>query len=68
MTVFQCSGRLLVPATLDPRIITGSQAQARINGRWGRFELLEDISINRAALPSIRQAIEGTFRLIGGGS
>jgi hypothetical protein len=66
MTTFQCSGRLLAPATLDPRITSGSQAEAVINGHQGRFELRVDISVNRAALTAIRQAIEGTFRVIGG--
>jgi hypothetical protein len=66
MTSFNCSGRLLEPSTLDARLTTGSQAEAKINGHNGRFELLEDISINRVALPAIRQAIAGTFRIIGG--
>lgn len=65
-TTFPCSGRLLSPATLDPRIVGGSKAAAVINGRRGRFELQEDLGTPVGALPLLRQPIHGTFRVTGG--
>lgn len=65
-STYQCSGRLLHPATLDPRITSGSQAAAVINGYTGRFELRFDLSQDEAAQPFIRQTLAGTFRVIGG--
>lgn len=65
-TTYSCTGRLLTPAVLDPRITNGSQAEARINGYRGRFELVFDLSMNRGAYRDIRQSISGTFRVIGG--
>lgn len=65
-TTYTCTGRLLVPAVLDPRITNGSQAEAWINGYRGRFELTFDLSMNRYAYRDIRQTISGTFRVIGG--
>lgn len=66
MTTYRCSGRLLFPAVLDPRITNGSQAAAVINGYTGRFELVLGLEMDEAASPVIRQAISGTFRVIGG--
>ena len=65
-TTYSCRGRLLSPATLDPRITNGTQADAEINGYRGRLELVFDLAMNRGAYRDIRQSIEGTFRVIGG--
>lgn len=66
MASYLCSGRLLHPATLDPRVTNGSEAEARINGYLGRFTLRFDLAQDEAARPFIRQTIEGTFRVHGG--
>lgn len=66
-TLYQVNGRLLSPNTLDPRITNGSQAVARINGLTGRLELIIDLSMPQAARMDIRQFIQGTFRVTGGG-
>jgi len=65
-TFYTCKGRLLSPARLDPRITNGSQAEAVINGYRGRFELVFELNMDRAAYIDIRQSIQGTFRVIGG--
>jgi hypothetical protein len=65
-STFPCTGRLLSPATLDPRIVAGSKAAAVINGRRGRFELQEDLGAPLGANPLLRQQINGTFRVTGG--
>jgi hypothetical protein len=65
-STFPCTGRLLSPATLDPRIVSGSKAVAVINGRRGRFELQEDLGAPLGAIPLLRQQINGTFRVTGG--
>jgi hypothetical protein len=65
-STFPCTGRLLSPATLDPRIVSGSKAVAKINGRLGRFELQEDLGAPLGAMPLLRQQINGTFRVTGG--
>lgn len=65
-TAYSCRGRLLSPATLDPRITNGTQADAVINGYRGRLELVFDLAMNRSAFRDLRQSIEGTFRVIGG--
>lgn len=65
-STFPCTGRLLSPATLDPRIVSGSKAVAVINGRRGRFELQEDLGAPLGALPLLRQQVNGTFRVTGG--
>ncbi len=67
-TTYSCRGRLLSPATLDPRITNGTQADAEINGYRGRLELVFDLAMNRGAYRDLRQSIEGTFRVIGGPS
>jgi len=67
-TTYSCRGRLLTPATLDPRITNGSQAEAVINGYRGRFELVFDLGMDAAHYRDLRQTIEGTFRVIGGPS
>jgi hypothetical protein len=59
------TGRLLSPSTLDPRITNGSQAVARINGVIGRLELIFDM--DQPVCPDLRQVIQGTFRVTGGG-
>lgn len=65
-TTYACRGRLLSPATLDARITNGSQAKAVINGYRGRLELVFDLTMDAAHRRDLRQAIEGTFRVIGG--
>jgi hypothetical protein len=65
-STFPCTGRLLSPATLDPRIVSGSKAVAVINGRRGRFELQEDLGAPLGAIPLHRPQINGTFRVTGG--
>jgi hypothetical protein len=52
---------------LDPRITNGSQAVATINGLVGRFELVFDLNMDQAAQIDIRQMVQGTFRVTGGG-
>lgn len=66
-TTYRCTGRLLSPAVLDPRITNGNQAQARINGLLGRFELVFDLAMDAAHRRDLRQSIQGTFRVTGGG-
>ena len=66
-TLYSVSGRLLSPSTLDPRITNGSQAVARINGLLGRFELVFDLNMDQAARIDLRQIVQGTFRVTGGG-
>jgi hypothetical protein len=66
-TLYTVTGRLLSPSTLDPRISNGSQAVARINGLVGRFELVFDLNMDQAARIDLRQMIQGTFRVTGGG-
>ena len=66
-TLYPVSGRLLSPSTLDPRITNGFQAVARINGLIGRFELVFDLNMDQAARIDLRQIIQGTFRVTGGG-
>lgn len=65
-TVYSCSGRLLHPTKLDPRITNGSQAFATINGYRGRFELVFDLEMDAYHRETLRQPIEGTFRVVGG--
>jgi len=65
-TAYDCEGRLLTPATLDPRITNGSQADAVINGYRGRFELVFNLAMDRNHYSDLRQTIQGTFRVIGG--
>ena len=57
---------MLSPATLDPRITNGTQAEAVINGYHGRFELVFDLAMDSYHRADLRQSIEGTFRVIGG--
>jgi hypothetical protein len=66
MTTYTCTGRLLFPPALDPRITNGSQAVAVINGYAGRLELVFDLAMDEEAYGVIRQSINGTFRVIGG--
>lgn len=66
-TVYICRGRLLTPAVLDSRIRNGSQAEAVINGLRGRFELVFDLAMDAVHRRDLRHAIQGSFRVIGGG-
>ena len=66
MTTYQCKGRLLYPQTLDPRITNGTQAKAVVNGYKGRFEFTFDLSMDSDAYSTVRQSIQGVFRVIGG--
>lgn len=66
MTTYSCAGRLLTPATLDPRITNGSRAKATINGYSGRFELVFNLTELQSGYADLRQSIQGTFRVIGG--
>jgi hypothetical protein len=65
-TVYSCSGRLLHPTKLDPRITNGSQAFATINGYRGRFELVFDLAMDAYHRATLRQSIGGIFRVVGG--
>lgn len=65
-TVYNCRGRLLFPNTLDARITNGSQAAASINGVRGRFELVFDLAPDTYHHATLRQPIQGTFRMQGG--
>jgi len=65
-STFPCTGRLLNPGTLDPRIVSGSKAAAVINGRRGRFELQENLDAHLGGIQVLRQQINGTFRVTGG--
>lgn len=65
-TVYTCRGRLLFPSTLDARITNGSQAAATINGVRGRFELVFDLAADAFHHATLRQPIQGTFRMRGG--
>ena len=66
MTTYGCSGRLLTPAVLDPRITNGSNASAVINGYKGRFEFIYNLADLASGFADLRQDIRGTFRVIGG--
>ena len=66
-TTYACRGRLLSPASLDPRITNGSQAEAKVNGYLGRFELVFSLSMRARHRQDLRQDIEGIFRVVGGG-
>lgn len=66
-TLYQCNGRLLEPPQLDPRITNGAKAQAIVNGYSGRLEFTFDLSMLPLGFPTVRQTIEGTLRVIGGG-
>jgi hypothetical protein len=65
-TTYPCSGRLLTPSTLDSRITNGSQAAATVNGTRGRFELIFDLAQDAYHRGTLRQSLQGTFRVIGG--
>ena len=65
-TAYLCSGRLLHPVEFDERITNGSQAVATINGYDGRFELVWDLTADKAHRQDTRTLVEGTFRVIGG--
>lgn len=65
-TIYRCTGRLLFPAVLDPRITNGSKAAAVINGYVGRFELTFDLDMDDTVYSTVRQSITGTFRVVGG--
>lgn len=66
---YNCTGRVLHPSTLDPRISVGLVGQASLNGMQGRFVLKD---IGRYLQPSYRQTlkqqIQGVFEQIGSGT
>lgn len=64
-TTYNCSGRLLYPSKLDPRIGNGSEADAILNNQPGRFELVFDLSTDAFHAASVNRIIQGTFRMIG---
>jgi hypothetical protein len=65
-TRYSCAGRLLDPPTLDPRIQNGAHAMAEINGITGRFQIGIDLAVDWSAAHFIREAIQGTFEMVGG--
>jgi hypothetical protein len=66
-TLYACQGRLLEPAVLDPRITNGSQAEAFINGLHGRLEVVFDLAMDEMGYSTVRQTLQGKFRVVGGG-
>lgn len=64
-TTYNCTGRLLYPSKLDPRIANGSQADAVINTQVGRFELVFDLSTDAFHAATVKRIIQGTFRITG---
>lgn len=65
-TTWTLQGRLLSPSTLDPRITNGSEAEALVNGLRGRFLLTLDLQMDAFHRADLRQALRGTFQVIGG--
>lgn len=66
-SLYRCTGLLLVPPELDRRITNGSKAQAIVNGYSCRLEFTFDLAMLPLGFPTVRQTIEGTLRVIGGG-
>jgi hypothetical protein len=66
ITTYGCSGRVLFPPVLDPRITNGSAAVATINGYKGHFEVIFNLAESRLGYADLRQNIQGTFRVVGG--
>jgi len=66
-TAVYMEGRLTSPLTLSG-IVPGDSAQATINGREGRFELLPNEEIAIHYWQFLGTPIRGIFRLIGKGS
>jgi hypothetical protein len=66
-TLYQCTGRLLEPPELDRRITNGSKAQAIVNGYSCRLEFTFDLAMLPLGFPTVRQSVQGTLRVIGGG-
>ncbi len=66
-TAIYMEGRLTSPLTLSG-IVPGDSAQATINGREGRFELLPNEEIAIHYWQFLGTPIRGIFRLIGKGS
>ena len=55
-TTYTCSGRLLTPVEFDERITNGSQCSATINGYEGRFELIWDLTADKAHRQDTRKS------------
>jgi len=66
-TAVYMEGRLTSPLTLSG-VVPGDSAQATINGREGRFELLPNEEIAIHYWQFLGTPIRGIFRLIGKGS
>lgn len=66
-TAVYMEGRLTNPLTLSG-VTPGSSAQATINGREGRFELLPNEEIAEHYWQFLGTPIRGIFRLVGKGS
>lgn len=67
MTAVYMEGRLTSPLTLSG-VTVGDSAEALINGREGRFELLPNEQIAIHYWQFLGTPIRGIFRLIGKGS
>ena len=67
MTAVYMEGRMTSPLTLSG-VTVGDSAQAIINGREGRFELLPNEQIAIHYWQFLGTPIRGIFRLIGKGS
>lgn len=67
-TTYGFRGRLLSPSRLDPRLTSGMQGEATINGVKGRFELVFDLAQLHSPVVNndTRQSILGKFVVIGG--
>ena len=66
-TAIYMEGRLTSPLTLSG-VTMGDSAQAMINGREGRFELLPNEQIAEHYWQFLGTPIRGIFRLVGKGS
>jgi hypothetical protein len=64
--VYRVTGMLLTPTAFDTRIISGSQAEAVINGFRGKFDLEFDINAKPQYTAEISAVVQGTFRTFGG--
>jgi hypothetical protein len=67
-TAVYMEGRLTNPLAFVSGITPGSSAQATINGREGRFELLPNEQIAEHYWQFLGTPIRGIFRLVGKGS
>lgn len=67
-TAVYMEGKLTNPLAFASGITPGSSAQATINGREGRFELLPNEQIAEHYWQFLGTPIRGIFRLVGKGS